>query len=243
MDRVVNGLHYGVVVAGGYVGIYYTHAHEKPGPVEGVVGESLSYAWRILSKLDATLSTRAAAWGMVAAATTAWLDSGGRVEPGEELGIEGARRVAMIGFIEPLAERLAGSGVEVVAFDRNPAARRWGCLGERLRVLPDTYAQPMLEEGGFDAVIVSGSVLAHPGAAAAIAEAARSGGAGEIILLGPSAGIHPWICARLGYTRVAGSYAPREAREELVAMVEAGYGYRRMKRLLVKWSAPCKGFG
>ncbi len=231
------------MVAGPYTGIFYTHSHEKPGPVEGVVGESLSYAWRILSRLDASLSIRAAAWGMVAAATTAWLDSGGRVEPGEEpIGGE-AKRVAMIGFIEPLAARLAEKGVEVIAFDRNPTVRRWGCLGEAIRVLPDTYAQPVLEEGGFDTVIVSGSILAHPGAAISVAEAARRGGAENIVLLGPSAGIHPWICSKLGYTMVAGSYPPPETRDQLTTMIEAGYGYRRIKKLLVKWSAPCKGVG
>ncbi len=244
---VVNSLHYGCVAAeGDLLGIFYTHAWERPGPVERLRGESLSYAWRVLASLDSTLAERAAAWGAVSAATNAWIDeTPGAVKPvgdeAEYLGLYDAEAVAMIGFIEPLAAKLLERGVRVVAFDRNPSARRWGrCPRGEPPVLPDTYAEPMLEEGGFDAVLVSGSTLAHPGAAARLAEAARRGGASRVVLLGPSASIHPWICARLGYTHVASSHPPRENRREIIEELQAGYGYRRLKRLLVKYVAECR---
>ncbi len=247
VERVIHTLHYGAVVAeGGALGLYYTHAWEKPGPVERLVGESLSYSWRILASLESTLAERAAAWGAVAAATNEWIsETPGAVEAGvdeaERLGLYDAEAVAMIGYIEPLAARLAERGVRIVAFDRNPAARAWGRCGKSpTPVLPDTYAPPMLRNGGFDAVLVSGSALAHPGAAPLLADAAREGGAKVVALLGPSASIHPWICARLGYTHVASSHPPRETREKLMDMVSRGYGYRRLKKLLVKYVAECR---
>ncbi len=247
VERVIHSLHYGAVVAeGGALGLYYTHAWERPGPIESLAGEALSYSWRILASLDSTLSERAAAWGAVAAATNEWIsETPGAVEAGvdeaERLGLYDATAVAMIGFIEPLANRLAERGVRVVAFDRSPAARSWGRCGKsRVPVLPDTYAVPALREGGFDAVLVSGSALAHPGAAPMLAEAAREGGARIVALLGPSASIHPWICARLGYTHVASSHPPRETREQLADMISRGYGYRRIKKLLVKYVAECR---
>ena len=245
--RVVHTLHYGFVSAeGGLLGIYYTHAWERPGPVERLRGESLSYAWRILADTTSTLAERAAAWGAVAAATNAWIDeTPGAVTPVDDdveaLGLGGAERIALVGYIEPLAAKLAEHGVEVVAFDRDPSVRRWGrCPRSTPSVYPDTYAEPMLRDGGFDAVLVSGSALAHPGVAPRLSEAAREGGARIIALLGPSASIHPWICARLGYTHVASSHPPRDARPEIEAMVEAGFGYRRIKKLLVKYVAECR---
>lgn len=247
VKEIVHGLHYGVVVSeGGFVGLYYTHTWENPGPAADLEGRALSYAWRVLADPLATLGSRAAAWGMVAAATTAWIDASvSPVNPVsdevEAIGIHSGMSVALIGFIEPLARRLVEHGAKVTAFDRNPSSRKWGCKNSETPVLPDTYALPLIEEGAFDALIVSGSALAHPGVAAKLANTAREAGTAIRVLLGPSAGIHPWICAKLGFTHVAGSHAPRETREKLVAMVKAGYGYRRFKHLLVKWVVECTG--
>ncbi len=242
VEEVIVGARYSLVRAGDALGIFYSHHWENPGPVRET-GWALRYAWRLLARLDSTLSERSAAWGAVAAATNAWIDeTPGAVrvvgDEAEELGLYDAGSVAMVGFVEPLAEKLAGRGVRVVVFERAPSVRRWE---GGVRVYPDTYAVARLEEGGFDAVLVTGSSLAHPGVALRLAEAARSGGARVVVLLGPSASIHPWLCARLGYTHVASSHPPRETRGALRDMVARGFGYRRFKHLLVKYVVECRG--
>ncbi len=240
VDKIVIGSKYSLIRAGESLGIFYSHMWENPGPVRET-GWALRYAWRLLARLDTTLSERSAAWGAVAAATNAWIDeTPGAVKPvryeAEELGLYNAASIAMVGFVEPLAEKLASAGVRVTVFERSLASRRWEGV---IPVYPDTYAVNALREGGYDAVLVTGSSLAHPGAAASLAEAAREGGARLRILLGPSASIHPWICSRLGYTHVASSHPPREVRVELEDMVARGYGYRKFRKLLVKYVASC----
>lgn len=147
----------------------------------------------------------------------------------ELLGVLESRRVALVGYVPGVARVLRERGALVTVYEDNPMHRR---EAEEAGFATRPGPQLLLEAGGYDFVVATGSSLITPALYRAVA------GAGvRAALVGPTSSFHPAAAARLGFSVIGGSYVPRENRGRVVALVKLGMGFRKLRGLVRKWAA------
>ena len=147
----------------------------------------------------------------------------------ELLGSLEGRRVALVGYVPGVARGLRERGASVTVYEDNPMHRR-EAEGAGYHARPGP--QLLLEAGGYDYVVATGSSLVTPTLYRALA-----GANVRAALVGPTSSFHPASAARLGFSVIGGSYVPRENRGRVVALVKLGMGFRKLRGLVRKWAA------
>ncbi len=227
-----------IVTEEGLLGIAYA-PQEEPIPSwlldSGArLGDLAAYAWShpLLTSL---------ALAAVNAATAGVLDRDpGLVEMGGDLlaalnGLEGSR-IALIGYVPGVAAALAERAESLTIYEDNPMHRR-EAEKQGHTVLPGDQLLVDAGQAGYTVMVATGASLLDP----RVLIAAEKAKPRILALVGPTSSFHPAIARRLGVHVLGGSYIPPQNRATLLRLVKAGYGFRAVKKLVVKWVWSSRG--
>ncbi|KSW11387.1 hypothetical protein CF15_00535 [Pyrodictium occultum] len=137
--------------------------------------------------------------------------------------------VALVGYIEGIARRLAERGARVVVYEDNPTHR---ALARRDGFKVNPGSQLLLDADDFDIVLASGASLVEPRIGLVLQAAKRARLRGFV---GPTSSFHAAGAEALGVDFVAGVSVPRHNEDVVVKLVKAGYGFRRVSSHVTKW--------
>lgn len=222
-----------VRLTGGGIGIAFSGDYEPP-PEELVLGETTAselarYAWRHPSLTSLALAAVNAATGML-------------IE--EEPGLDGLvhdrdivevinpgpdEAIALVGYIQGVARKLAAKTSKIVVYEDNPIHR---ALAREKGFTTYPGSQLLLDADNYDIIIATGASLLDPRITVVFTNAKRARLRGFI---GPTSSFHITAAKHLGADFIAGITIPSRHRDTVAKLVKAGYGFKRISRFVTKW--------
>ena len=221
-----------LVTRSGALGIAYAEPQE-PLPEEILENRSLAdlmaLAWQHPLLTSVALAAANAAMQLAVDAGDVEVEYG--VSVVDLLDIERGDRVALVGYMEKVAAELearAGRG-NVTVYEDNQVHRA-EALEKGYTAKPGNQLLAEAEE--YTVIVATGASLLDPRLATAVEKAKPK----AFALVGPTASFHPETARALGATAYGGTYIPREARDKVLKLVRAGYGYKALRKHVKKWS-------
>ncbi|HIQ23965.1 MAG TPA: hypothetical protein EYH50_02835 [Pyrodictium delaneyi] len=222
-----------VKLAGKGIGIAFSGDYEPP-PEELILRETTAselarYAWRHPSLTSLALAAVNAATNMLIEKSpkldglTHDRDVVEVIDPGLE------EAIALVGYIQGVARKLARRAAKIVVYEDNPTHRALA-REDGFTVYPGN--QLLLDSDNYDIIVATGASLLDPRILLVFSSAKRARLRGFI---GPTSSFHIAAARHLGADFIAGISVPSRYRDVVTRLAKAGYGFKRISRFAAKW--------
>ncbi len=189
----------------------------------------LEEAWRGQIQTSAALAAANAIFQAFLEKNPDFVDFGGDFVAEVEKGCPPGANIDFVGFVEGIVKTLKGKGYRITLYEDNPI-HRLEASKVGINALNGCYLS-VLNRGG--CLITTGSAWIDPRVYLTLREKNFKFTA----VVGPTSSFHPKVLFDFGVELVGGSYIPSETRGEVLRLVEAGFGFRKLKGLVKKWTA------
>jgi len=136
--------------------------------------------------------------------------------------------IEFVGYVEGIVGKLLREDYEIILFEDNPVHRREAQGAGVKATFAGSYL-PVLKGGR--CLVTTGSAWLDPRVYISLQEKNYIFAA----TVGPTSSFHPGVLKKVGINLVGGSYIPKQNRDKVLKLVEAGYGFKGVRRWVEKW--------